>query len=80
MASGRQTIDQEKIGTVFEQIVSMIAEAGLTNELQDILRECGVGEEGQNEPRQLALDQFMRVGDPYEVLRMTFTEPDAEDL
>lgn len=79
MQDGRATVDKDKIAEAFDRLSALIVEHGLIDELDAALKDAGVGEEGQNELRTLTMDNFMKRGDPFEVIRMTFTEPDGVD-
>lgn len=81
MASGRETLDKSKVELAIDAINDMLIAKGATaTEIDEMLKGIGVGEEGQNEARTLTMDSFMKIGDPYEVLRLTFTEPETDEL
>lgn len=78
---GRKTLDKERLEIAFVEMQRIIEEAGLANEIDEVLRKIGVGREGQNELIRIDdMDTWMKAGDPFEVLRMTFTEPDSDEL
>jgi CRISPR/Cas system-associated exonuclease Cas4 (RecB family) len=80
MSDGRESFDKEKLSSALEMLTELMIAHNLTDELQEVLKEAGVGEEGQNEPRMLDIASFTKRGDPFEVLRLTYTEPDSEEI
>lgn len=80
MADGRKTLDKERIELVMVQVQQLLEERGLGEDLHNLLHDVGI-EAAEDEVLRLDnLETFMKSGDPYEVLRMTFTEPTSEEL
>lgn len=81
LQGGRKTLDKDRIEVAFVEMQRLIDEAGLAEKLDETLRKIGVGTDGQNELIRIDdMRTWMKEGDPIEVLRMTFTEPDSEEL
>lgn len=79
MADGKKSPDIDLIKRTFAVMADFFIARDMTTELDMLLKVAGVGEDGQNEARTLDIDSFMKEGNPYEILRMTFTEPENED-
>lgn len=81
LSPGRKTLDKDSLVLGFSTLKRIIDEAGLNDQVDEALRDLGIIEEGRNEPVVLDdIEMWMKSGDPFEVLRLTFTEPDAEEL
>lgn len=81
MQSGRATIDKDKMSTVLRLTQDFIDKHNLGTEFDNALREAEIVPAEQNETARIDNpDIMMKVGDPYDVLRLVFTEPDAEEL
>jgi hypothetical protein len=81
MQSGRSTLDKDKIELTFNEIQGFVKEAGLETQFDELLKKLGFGDAEQNTLRRVDdMEAFMKIGDSFETLRMTFTEPDAEEL
>ena len=81
MQEGREGLDKPKMVLIVERIAELVAEKGLTAEVDALLKECGVDpDESRNEMRLLTPEVMMKRGNPFETLRLTYTEPEAADL
>jgi histone H3/H4 len=85
MSPGRKTVDTERVNLALAELQVFLDAKGLGPAVDQILRNVvGVEPLDPTNPDELLrldhTDSFMKSGDPFEVLRMTFTEPEAEEI
>jgi len=80
MSPGRETLDQGRLELAMVEIQRIAEEAGLGDKVDEVLRQIGVESVEDEVLRLDSMATWMKAGDPFEVLKMTFTEPDTDEL